>query len=138
MTTAAEKHNDTQNLMNAKDYVREQSAAFAVGERRREPRRVPERYQFNAVSSDVAHFEASGEIRDNDRRYAIVLDESDGGCSLVIQRPEDENGEPVKGYLKVHSRVVLQRGTDAPRIAVVRWRMVLSDKLVNAGFEYAE
>ncbi len=138
MNAKAEKHNGTQELMNAKDYVREQSGAFAVGERRREPRRVPERYQFNAVSVDVADFEEHGEIRESDRRYAIVLDESDGGCSLVVQRPEDENGEPVKGYLKVHSRVVLQRGTDAPRIAVVRWRMLLSDKLINAGFEYAE
>ncbi|MEQ9362648.1 MAG: PilZ domain-containing protein [Leptospirales bacterium] len=133
-------------LKTAKDYVRDrsldliaarESGGGAAGSRkddnrRREPRMLPAEYQFAVLSPDLTHFEKTGALADHGRRYAIVLDISEGGCSLVLELGSGQ--DPAFPALNQSYALILDGRP--PVRAIVRWRGRIDETLINAGFEF--
>jgi hypothetical protein len=146
-TTDPSGHNPAR-LKTAKEYVREKGRQMVqehlaadhtdhdADERRKEIREVPADYQFAILSDDLATFarEASLPNARDRRRYAIVLDVSPGGCSLVLEIGAGQD----PAFPAMLEEYVVQLGASAPRRAVVRWRGNISDTLINAGFEFLD
>lgn len=127
-------------LKTAKEYVRARSLELiqererntTAANRRRETRLIPAEYQFAIVSGDLANFARTGTLSDRERRYAIVLDVSDGGCSLVLELGPDHD----PAFPQLNREYALKLDGREPRRGVVRWRSHISDALINAGFEF--
>lgn len=129
-------------LRTAKDYVRERSLeliasressdAAAEGNRRREPRLFPTEYQFAIISPDLAHFAKTGTLADRSRRYAIVLDLSENGCSLVLELSSGQD----PAFPALNDSYILKLDGRDPGPGIVRWRGRIDDSLINAGFEF--
>ena len=134
------------SLRTARDYVRERSleliaaresgsvpaAASNGGNRRREPRMLPAEYQFAILSPDLELFRSTGELADRNRRYAIVLDISDGGCSLVLELSAGQD----PGFPARNQTYALKLDGRPTTTGIVRWRGRIDEKLINAGFEF--
>ena len=141
MVTDVADNNDPRALHIARQYVRERSrewlesrdlARQADHNRRREPRLMPTEYQFAVLASDVPHFKKHGDLGEGARRYAIVLDLSDNGCSLVLELGPGQ--DPAFPALNVEYIVKLD--SRPATLAIVRWRGRINENLINAGFEF--
>ena len=107
-------------LKNAHDYVYE---------RRKEPRFTPEDFAFA-----ILYFEdtmAGGRITESVQKHAMILDWSESGCSLVVQHDEERSGFLSRGF-----RCTIRMNQGETYRAIVRWREVLNDRILNAGFEF--
>jgi hypothetical protein len=60
---------------------------------------------------------------------AILVDESDSGCSLVFNT---EN--PMSKYLAAGMRYVIELKGQRPRLAEARWKKSMDGRLINMGF----
>ncbi|MCR9142153.1 MAG: hypothetical protein NXI24_07865 [bacterium] len=130
------------NLQTAKEYVRARSLELLTARessgsrdenRRREPRMIPAEYQFAILSPDLAYFEKNGVLADRGLRYAIVLDLSESGCSLVFELGAGH--DPAVPAMHVEYILKLDSRPTPVRVAT-RWRGRIDDRLINAGFEF--
>lgn len=60
---------------------------------------------------------------------AILVDESDNGCSLVFN-----NENPMSKYLAAGLRYVIELKGQRPRLAEARWKKSMDGRLINMGF----
>lgn len=93
---------------------------------------LPAEYQFAILSPDLELFRKTGELADRNRRYAIVLDISEGGCSLVLEPGAGQD----PAFPVLNQMYALKLDGRPATIGIVRWRGRIDDRLINAGFEF--
>lgn len=106
------------------------TAHEVVHERRYETRVLNSKMTYASVSLAAADFSRPGYSFKPDIS-ALLVDISDGGCSLVFMQ-----SNPLSAKITRGAQCVVQITPDAPRLVTVRWLKDLDGRLLNAGFQY--
>lgn len=106
------------------------TAHEVVHERRFETRTLASKMTYASVSLGTGEFARPGYSFKPDIS-ALLVDTSEGGCSLVFMR-----SNPLSGKVTLGARCVVQVTPASPRLATVRWLKDLDGRLLNAGFQY--
>lgn len=118
---ASRKSNNPPGLHTAHEVVRE---------RRYDTRVLASKMTYASVSLAAGEFSRPGYTFKPDIS-ALLVDISEGGCSLVFMQ-----SNPLSAKITRGARCVVQITPDAPRLVSVRWLKDLDGRLLNAGFQY--
>jgi hypothetical protein len=123
-------HKKTTSKIKSKNPPGLHTANEVVHERRYDTRVLSTKMTYASVSLAASEFSRPGYSFKPDIS-ALLVDISEGGCSLVFMQ-----SNPLSAKLAQGTQCVVQITPDAPRLVTVRWLKNLDGRLLNAGFQY--